>query len=124
MEVKGAIKFIFHMANSFKCISSLNCKDIDNKTNEVVSLLQQGENDRIELADENQMLKNYIKDLVDGSEIKRLKKENVELKAYKLIVEEFKKKLKDFRLAKNRKWTWTENEIELLEQKYFPKQVK
>ena len=43
MEVKEAIEFLDHMANSFKCISSLNCKSIDNKKNEIVDLLQQGE---------------------------------------------------------------------------------
>ena len=43
MEVKEAIEFLDHMANSFKCISSLNCKSIDNKKNEIVDLLEQGE---------------------------------------------------------------------------------
>ena len=65
-------------------------KEIDKlgkERDKVVSLLQQGENDHIELADENQMLKNYIKDLVDGSEIKRFKKENEELKKYKAILQ-------------------------------------
>ena len=43
MSTQEAIEFLDHMANSFKCISSLNCKSINNKKNEIVELLQQGE---------------------------------------------------------------------------------
>ena len=43
MNTKEAIEFLDHMANSFKCISSLNCKSINNKKNEIVDLLEQGE---------------------------------------------------------------------------------
>ena len=46
MKVKEAIEFLDHMANSFKCISSLNCKDIDNKKNDIVFLLEQGEENK------------------------------------------------------------------------------
>ena len=56
MDAKGAIEFLDDMIGSFKCISSLNIKDINNKKNEIVYLLQQGE---------------------------ALKAENVELRAYK-----------------------------------------
>ena len=41
--IKEAIEFLDHMANSFKCISSLNCKSIDKKKNEIVAILEQGE---------------------------------------------------------------------------------
>ena len=43
MKTKEVIEFLTNMANSFKCISSLNIKDINNKTEEVITLLQQGE---------------------------------------------------------------------------------
>ena len=43
MKIKEAVEFLDHMANSFKCISSLNCKSINNKKNEIVDLLEQGE---------------------------------------------------------------------------------
>ena len=43
MNTKEAIEFLDHMANSFKCISSLNCKSIDKKKNEIVAILEQGE---------------------------------------------------------------------------------
>ena len=46
MNVKKAIEFVTNMANSFKCISSLNIKDINNKTEDIISLLQQGGTDR------------------------------------------------------------------------------
>lgn len=43
MEVKEAIEFLDDMVGSFKCISSLNIKDINNKKNEIVILLDEGE---------------------------------------------------------------------------------
>ena len=46
MDAKGAIEFLDDMIGSFKCISSLNIKDINNKKNEIVYLLEQGEEDR------------------------------------------------------------------------------
>ena len=36
----------------------------EERANNIISLLKQGENNRIELADENQMLKNHIEDLI------------------------------------------------------------
>ena len=59
MEVKEAIEFIRLCRMEDIGISKEDY-------NEVISLLQQGENDRIELADENQMLKNHIEDLKEG----------------------------------------------------------
>jgi hypothetical protein len=38
---------------------------------------------------------------------------------YEQMWEEHKQNLKDFRLAKTRKWKWSEEEIRLLEVKYF-----
>ena len=94
METKEAIEFV--KDEVFFAEDNYN-EDIIKKRDEVISLLQQGE---------------------------ALKAENKELKAYKKIVEKFKIKLKDFRLAKNRKWTWTENEIHLLEKKYLKEERK
>ena len=54
--IKEAIEFLDHMANSFNCISSLNYKSINNKKNDIVALLEQGE----ALKAEKQEIKNEL----------------------------------------------------------------
>jgi len=43
MNTKEAIEFVKQMTNAFKCIGDYNCSDIDKKQNEIIALLQQGE---------------------------------------------------------------------------------
>ena len=68
MNTKEAIKFCERIKpSSFTGLEQNNIREEKIKEgglSEVISLLQQGENDCIELADENQMLKDYIKDLL------------------------------------------------------------
>ena len=61
MNTNEAIEFMKE-EKRIECGHATQCK-LAKKFNQIIILLQQGENDRIELADENQMLKNEIKDL-------------------------------------------------------------
>ena len=64
METKEAIEFVRGIKHSGNGFGNSYISDF-NKLKEVVTLLEQLENDCIELADENQMLKDHIKDLLE-----------------------------------------------------------
>ena len=71
METEEAILWLEVQGNYYRLKYS---EDVLNKFDAIAELLrghQQGENDCIELADENQMLKDYIKDLLDEKEAKQ-----------------------------------------------------
>ena len=61
MNTKEAIEFC-KTEKIIECGHATQCK-LAKQFNEVISLLELNENNGIELADENQMLRNYIKDL-------------------------------------------------------------
>ena len=117
MDVNGAIEFVGQMANSFKCISSLNCRDIDRETNEVVSLLEQGENYK-ELCEKGESDFNILVKKWD-----KLYEENKINKKYKAMLEDISLELNDtlIEYPKN-KTTYSFNIIfKMFKQKHFPK---